>query len=237
MNNYVLIWGDWLSCDSPRRSHDSQSPHICGWFVIMWPITPYKETLVPPTSIYLSQIYSYYIRGDRSPLNKTSSPYWVNFEAYVYFINNIPRPNRVNSERCFLYFSKTHQVIIEEDLKVMFVLLSIPFFKWFNFGDNYLYFIVLTVFWSADCGETAVITLGGITGCFCAWSSSANVFWIRVRTRSTPTIHGCDYTTILNFITFLVMSTHSRVVISLYKPSAQGVKVTASIAFILTSTW
>ena len=34
-------------------------------------ITLYKETLVPhlvATSIYLSQIYSYYIRGDRSPL-------------------------------------------------------------------------------------------------------------------------------------------------------------------------
>ena len=27
MNNNVLIWGDWLSCDSP---HDSQSPHIWG---------------------------------------------------------------------------------------------------------------------------------------------------------------------------------------------------------------
>ena len=27
-NNYVLIWGDWLSCDSLRGSHDSQSPHI-----------------------------------------------------------------------------------------------------------------------------------------------------------------------------------------------------------------
>ena len=34
-------------------------------------ITPYKETLVPhlvATLIYLSQIYSYYIRGDGSPL-------------------------------------------------------------------------------------------------------------------------------------------------------------------------
>ena len=28
MNNYVLIWGDWLSCDPLRGSHDSQSPHI-----------------------------------------------------------------------------------------------------------------------------------------------------------------------------------------------------------------
>ena len=28
MNNYVLKWGDWLSCDPLRGSHDSQSPHI-----------------------------------------------------------------------------------------------------------------------------------------------------------------------------------------------------------------
>ena len=28
MNNYVLIWGEWLSCDPLRGSHDSQSPHI-----------------------------------------------------------------------------------------------------------------------------------------------------------------------------------------------------------------
>ena len=58
MNNYVLIWGDWLSCDPLRRSHDSQSPHI-------------RKTLVPhlvAILIYLSQIYSYYIRGDRSSL-------------------------------------------------------------------------------------------------------------------------------------------------------------------------
>ena len=30
MNIYVLIWGDWLSCDPLRGSHDSQSPHIWG---------------------------------------------------------------------------------------------------------------------------------------------------------------------------------------------------------------
>ena len=30
MNNYVLMWGDWLSCDPLRGSHDSQSPHIWG---------------------------------------------------------------------------------------------------------------------------------------------------------------------------------------------------------------
>ena len=28
MNNYVLIWGDCLSCDPLRGSHDSQSPHV-----------------------------------------------------------------------------------------------------------------------------------------------------------------------------------------------------------------
>ena len=47
MNNYVLIWGDWPLCE------------------------PYKETLVPhlvATLIYLSQFFSYYIRGDISPL-------------------------------------------------------------------------------------------------------------------------------------------------------------------------
>ena len=46
MNNYYLIWGDWLSCDPLRGSHDSQSPHIRA------------KTLVPhlvATSIYLSQ--------------------------------------------------------------------------------------------------------------------------------------------------------------------------------------
>ena len=58
MNNYVLIWGDWLSCDPLRGSHDSQSPHI-------------RKHLCPhlvATLIYLSQNYSNYIRGDRSPL-------------------------------------------------------------------------------------------------------------------------------------------------------------------------
>ena len=39
MNNDVLIWGDWLTRDPFRGSHDSQSPHIwddcapaCGYF-------------------------------------------------------------------------------------------------------------------------------------------------------------------------------------------------------------
>ena len=56
--NHPIYGGDWLSCDSLRGSHDSQSPlirkHLCP---ILW-----------QTLIYLSQIYFYYIRGDRSPL-------------------------------------------------------------------------------------------------------------------------------------------------------------------------
>ena len=56
--NHPVYGGNWLSCDSLRESHDSQ-------------ITPYKETLVPhlvATLIYLSQVYSYFIKGDMSPL-------------------------------------------------------------------------------------------------------------------------------------------------------------------------
>ena len=55
--NHPVYGGDLLSCDTLRGSHDS--------------ITPYKETLVPhlvATLISLSLIYSYYIRGDMSPL-------------------------------------------------------------------------------------------------------------------------------------------------------------------------
>ena len=92
INNYVLIWGDWLSCDPLRGSHDSQSPPYMGWLAIMWPsqrvtwwsITPYKETLVPhlvATSIYLSQNYSYYIKSDRSPL---ISVMLLRFTGYQY---------------------------------------------------------------------------------------------------------------------------------------------------------
>ena len=72
MNNYVLIWGDWLSCDPLRGSNDSQSPHIWRWLTIMWPSQRVTWwSLVPHlvlTLLYLSQIYSYYIRGDGSPL-------------------------------------------------------------------------------------------------------------------------------------------------------------------------
>ena len=64
MHNYVLIWGDWLSCDPLRESHDVENI--------------YKETLVPhlvTTLIYLSQNYLYYIRGDRSPLTMALDPH------------------------------------------------------------------------------------------------------------------------------------------------------------------
>ena len=75
MNNYVLICDDRLSCD-PLMIADH---HIYGgdWLSHVtlseghMIITPYKETLVPhlvATLIYLSQNYSYYTRGDRSPL-------------------------------------------------------------------------------------------------------------------------------------------------------------------------
>ena len=60
MNNYVLIWGDWLSCDPLRGSHDSQSPHI-------------REHLCPilwQRWFICHKNYSYYIRGDRSPLKR-----------------------------------------------------------------------------------------------------------------------------------------------------------------------
>ena len=62
MNNYVLIWGDLLSCDPLRGSYDSQSP-----------IVPHLVA----TLIYLSQNYSYYIRGDGSPLTPKKSD-WLN---------------------------------------------------------------------------------------------------------------------------------------------------------------
>ena len=79
MNNYVLIWDDWLSYDPLRGSHDK-------------PITPYKETLVPhlmAAFIYLTQIYSYYIRGDRSPLKNTllkiMEHIYIIFTYYIIF--------------------------------------------------------------------------------------------------------------------------------------------------------
>ena len=70
MNNYVLIWGDWGSCDP--ANHPIYG--VIGYHVTLSEghmITPYKKTLVPhlmATLIYLSQNYSFFIRGDRSPL-------------------------------------------------------------------------------------------------------------------------------------------------------------------------
>ena len=73
MNMYVLIWGDWLSCDPIRGSHDSQSPHIWGDWLSCDPLKGSHDSQAPhirkhlvATLIYLSQNYSYYIRGDRS---------------------------------------------------------------------------------------------------------------------------------------------------------------------------
>ena len=50
--NHPIYGVDLLSCDPLRGSHDN-------------PIVPHLVA----TLIFLSQIYSYYIRGDRSPLS------------------------------------------------------------------------------------------------------------------------------------------------------------------------
>ena len=76
--NHPIYGGDWISCDSLTGSHDSQSPYN-------------KETLVPhlvATLIYLSQIDSYYIRGDMSPLKSkyVQSLEIVNHIGYVLWI-------------------------------------------------------------------------------------------------------------------------------------------------------
>ena len=58
MNNYVLIWDDWLSCDPLGGSHDSQSPHIrkhlCPilwqlWFICHKSYYIWQMTCVGPT--------------------------------------------------------------------------------------------------------------------------------------------------------------------------------------------
>ena len=64
MSLYRVIGYHVIFSEGHMIANDSQ---IC----YMVPITPYKETLVPhlvAILIYLSQNYSYYIRGDRSPL-------------------------------------------------------------------------------------------------------------------------------------------------------------------------
>ena len=56
MIDHPIYGCDWLSCDSLRGSYDSQSPHIRKHLCpILW-------------QLYFSQIYSYYISSDRSPL-------------------------------------------------------------------------------------------------------------------------------------------------------------------------
>ena len=73
MNNYVLIWGDWLSCDPLRGSHDNQLPHIRKHVCpILWQLW-----------FYLSQIYLYYIRGDRSALTLVLMTYSLPFGIYL----------------------------------------------------------------------------------------------------------------------------------------------------------
>ena len=47
MNNYVLIWGDWLLCDPLRRSHDSQSPHIWGDWLLCDPLRRSHDSRSP----------------------------------------------------------------------------------------------------------------------------------------------------------------------------------------------
>ena len=63
--------------------------------MVKWPITPYKETLVPhlvATLIYLSQKYSYYIRGDISPLTltidmtKQASCFTIMLQHWIVFV-------------------------------------------------------------------------------------------------------------------------------------------------------
>ena len=54
--NHPIYGGEWLSCDPLRGSHNSHDSIVA-------------------TLIYLSQIYSYYIRGDRSPLINTGLVY------------------------------------------------------------------------------------------------------------------------------------------------------------------
>ena len=57
MGHMIATYKVWLSCD-PHMGHM---------------ISPYKETIMPHlvvTLIYLSQNYSYHIRGDRSPLSQ-----------------------------------------------------------------------------------------------------------------------------------------------------------------------
>ena len=57
-----LIWGDWLSCDPLRGSHDSQGHDSQG------------------------RNYSYHIRGDRSPLRAQYGSSLITFAPFLTFI-------------------------------------------------------------------------------------------------------------------------------------------------------
>ena len=70
MNNYVLIWGDWLSCDPLRRSHDSQSPHIWGWSVIIADCIRFFIWLISPIN---NSFYTCW-RQNVTSINKISKP-------------------------------------------------------------------------------------------------------------------------------------------------------------------
>ena len=57
---------------------------VIGYHVTLSEGNTYKETLVPhlvATLIYLSQNYSYYVRGDRSPLTRVQE--YVRSTIYV----------------------------------------------------------------------------------------------------------------------------------------------------------
>ena len=56
MNNYVLIWGDWLSCDPLRGSHDSQSPHISGDCLLCDPLRQSHDSQSPHIRKHLCPI-------------------------------------------------------------------------------------------------------------------------------------------------------------------------------------
>ena len=109
MNYYVLIWGNWLSCDPLRGSHDTNHPiyGVIGYHV---PITPYKETLVPhlvATLIYLSQNYSYHIRGDRLPLKVDYCKVYLKDLSIFYgvFSNLCAGPERCQLPVYMVYFA------------------------------------------------------------------------------------------------------------------------------------
>ena len=103
--NHPIYGGDWLSCvwgcvgvisyhvTLSRGSHDSQSPHIRKHLCpILW------------QQIYLSQNYSYYVRGDRSPLTDDHSGLYKKvLEMFLLVCNTlfILRVRLSTSDPCF----------------------------------------------------------------------------------------------------------------------------------------